>query len=63
MNIGRRTFAFSAASLLALPAMAQEGWPSRPVTLWPSNSVLMTSELFVLFRDLSWLHWRSLISF
>ncbi len=33
MNIGRRTFAFSAASLLAFPATAQETWPTRPVTL------------------------------
>ena len=33
MNIGRRTFAFSAASLLAFPATAQEAWPARPVTL------------------------------
>ena len=31
MNIGRRTFAFSAASFLALPATAQEAWPARPV--------------------------------
>lgn len=33
MNISRRTFAFSAATLLAAPAAAQEVWPARPVTL------------------------------
>lgn len=33
MNFGRRVFSLSAASLLATPAVAQEVWPARPVTL------------------------------
>jgi len=33
MKIGRRTFTFSAATLLTVPAAAQEVWPARPVTL------------------------------
>ncbi len=33
MKIGRRTFTLSAATLLTVPAAAQEVWPARPVTL------------------------------
>ena len=50
MNIGRRSFAFS-ASLLAFPAMAQEAWPARPVTLVvpypPGNAADISGRLLL----------------
>ena len=51
MNIGRRTFAFSAASLLAFPATAQEVWPARPITLVvpypPGNAADISGRLLL----------------
>jgi tripartite-type tricarboxylate transporter receptor subunit TctC len=51
MNIGRRGFAFSAASLLAFPAAAQEAWPARPVTLVvpypPGNAADISGRLLL----------------
>ena len=50
MNIGRRSFAFS-ASLLAFAAMAQEAWPARPVTLVvpypPGNAADISGRLLL----------------
>ena len=51
MNIGRRSFALSAASLLAFPATAQETWPARPVTLVvpypPGNAADISGRLLL----------------
>jgi tripartite-type tricarboxylate transporter receptor subunit TctC len=51
MNVGRRSFAFSAASLFAFPATAQETWPARPVTLVvpypPGNAADISGRLLL----------------